>query len=425
MILFIAGIVLLVLFVVFFLLTYKVIDPNEAHVIVFMGRGRKVYTPKEMPGTRMKTSYFYIPILMNRSILPLRNEKMGIEDISLNDSEVAPFKCDIITWLHISDPVQAAERLNLSQPFVSLQSDLEELVRATARSVSMQYEILSIMRDRESFSTAVSKSVGDVLKEWGVTLINLELNDIRDDQTKSSTVINDYEKIRRAQVQSMSRQEVAIRDREAVQVEAENAKAAKIAIEESQQASETRRVEKEKAIGIAEQEKAMDIAKQQKEANIQSVEALKELEVGKATVHKEAAIEVAFGEAEATKLKGEKEAEVISLKGKAEGEAIEATGTAEAIAKDKMADALAKFNEAATVIEKIRAMIEIEKFKYDALGKALSAADLKLVQSGEGGNIFGFPMNAQTGADLGQMLEGLDLSKIGGLLGKKKDVDQE
>ncbi len=411
---------LLALFVLFFIVTYKVINPNHAHVVVFMGRGRKIYSPKIQEGVKTKTAYFYIPLLMKRFILPLTNVKMDIRDIHLNDIQVAPFICDVITWIHIKNPIMAAERLNLGagDQFASLREDIINIVQAVARAVAMKQEILDIMRDRKTFADSVSREVGSVLEAWGIDLINLEVNDIRDDKEKDSRVITDYESMRKIQVNSKARKEIAERDREAVEVEQQNLEKAEIAKAQAEENYIKRRIEKDKNVGIMEQGKEKEIATKQEEANRQEVSALRALEVGKAAVQKEATIEVATGEAEAVRVKGEKEADVIRLKGEADGKAIQARGTAEAVAKDRMAEAMQKFNDAATGIEQIRAWIEVEKAKYDALALALSNADLKLVQSGKGGKLFGFPLNAEVGADLGQMFEGMGPDKIKDILDK-------
>lgn len=406
--------------VVFFVSTYKVVDPNEAHIIVFMGSGRKIYSATS------KTSYFYIPLLMKRFILPLTNVKMDIQNIHLHDKEVAPFVCDVISWLRVADPVIAAERLSLNQPFTSLQADLVNIVQSVARAAAMKQEILDIMRDRMTFSKAISEEVGTVLDSWGVSLVNLEVNDIRDDEQKGSTVISNYEAMRRAQVETKARLEVAERNREAVQGEENSRKESENAKTVAEESVQQRRIEKDKNIGIAQQEQQMEIAKREGAANAERVAAFRTLEVGKAEALKMATIETATGIAEADRVKGEKEAAVITLRGQADASAIEAKGSAEAIAKDKMADALTKFNEAATGIEKIHAWADVEKTKAIAMGAALEKADLKLVTSGKGGNFFGLPLNAESGADLGQMVEGMGgidkiTDLIGAFMGKKKE----
>ena len=407
--------------VCFFVATYKVIDPNEAHVVVFMGRGRKIYSPKLNDQGKSKTSYFFIPLLMKRFVLNLTNVKMDINDIHLNDSKVAPFVCDVIAWLHISDPIEAAERLNLTQPFVSLKEDLINIVQAVARAVAMKQEVLDIMRDRATFSSSVSAEVGSVLSKWGVELINLEVNDIRDDASKQSAVISNYESMREQEVNSLSRQQNAVREREAVEVEMENFRKASIAKTEANEIAARREIEMQKNVDVANQQKEEEISLARKKANDKQIEAQRALTVGEANVAKEATIEKAKGEAEAIRVKGENDAKVVQLKGEADAAAVQAKGLAEAAAKEKMADAMGKFNEAGMNVEKVRAWIEVEKAKYEALGLALSNADLKLVQSGEGASLFGFPLNAKTGGDLGQMVEAIGMEKIAAFINGKKE----
>lgn len=405
--------------ILFFLATYTVVDPNEAHVVVFMGRGRKVYSVVGEGNERSKTSYFFIPLLMKRQVLPLTNVRMAIDEIHLNDKNVAPFICDVISWLHIQDPIKAAERLDFNHSegvFGSLREDLINVVQSVARAVAMEREVLEIMKNRKTLSESLSKDVDDVLQSWGIDLVNLEVNDIRDDSEKRSTVIHDYETMRRAEIASMARKQIAEKDREAVESEQENLRKSEIAKAVSLEAATKRNIEREEVIGVSEMERDKKIAMKKKEANLEQVDAEKTLVVGQARNRKEATIEVATGDAEAIRIKGEKDANVVKLKGEAEGSAITARGLAEAEAKSKMADALQKFNDAATNIEKIHAWVEVQKAFAEAQGKVAENAEIKVVNSGKGGNIFGLPLNAETGADLGQMLEGLDLSKLADLL---------
>lgn len=395
-----------VLFVLFFISTYKVVGTNEAHVVVFMGRGRSVKTPVvDEDGRRGKTSYFYIPLLMKRYIMPLTNVKLDINGISLNDSEMAPFRCNVVTWIHIVDPIKASERLSDSESnrFQSMHQDLEAIVQAVARATAMGQEILEIMKNRSQFSSNMRSEVNQMIAEWGVELVGLEVNDINDEQ--GSSVIANYEAMRQAQIQSKARIEVATRNREAVEKEQENLKLGEIATAQAKQEYETAQMVSEKNIGIAEQQKNQDIATAEKEANATKVEALRTLTVGEATVQKEALVVKAEGQGEAERILGEKKAEVTRLAGKGDADAIQAKGEAEAIAKEKMAVALQKFNDAATGIEKIHALRDIQIAYAEAQGKIAENAEIKLVSSGEGGQIFGFPLNARTGADFGQMIE--------------------
>jgi len=370
-----------------------------------MGKGRSIKSPVKQDGVDGKTSYFFIPFLMKRYIIPLTNVKLDIKDIHLNDREFAPFICDVVTWLHIADPVQAAERLSFegNNIFFSLHEDLQAIVQAIARAASMKQEILEIMRDRAKFSTGVSAEVDVVLKEWGVELVNLEVNDIRDED--DSSVIANYEDIRKSAISSKARIEVSARNREAVEREQENRRLSEIATAESEKEFKSKQIERDTILGIAGQDMELRVAVAEQKTNDQKVSALRVTQVGEANITKDATIATAEGQAQAIKIRGEKEAEVVALKGKAEGSAIEAKGVAEAKAKDAMAEALKKFNDSATVIEKIRAGVEIQVAMAEAYGKMAENANIKIVTSGDGGSIFGVPMNAKTGADFGQMIE--------------------
>lgn len=421
----IIGIAVLVVLSIIALSTYQVVDANEAHIVVFMGRGRKVYSPKTLDkdGNQLKskTSYFFFPGFMKRQILPLTNVRMEIDDIHLNDLNVAPFICDVIAWLHIEDPIKAAERLNFHHDggmFGSLEEDLHNMVNAIARAAAMKQEVLDIMRDRNSFSKLVTNEVDGVLTSWGVELINLEVNEIRDDKDKGSEIISSYELMRRAQIESTARQEVAIQTNKAILIEQENRQRSEIAKTTADEQIQRRSIERDQNIGVAQQEAMLEVTKRKTQTNLADVEATRRLEVGRASVSKEAAIEVATGEAEAIRIKGERQAQVISLTGSAEASATESKGLAEAKAKDAMADALKKFTEAGITLEQIKAAVEVKKAEFEALGKIAANAEIKVVTSGQGGSILGLPLNASTGADLGQMIESFGLDKIKALIGK-------
>lgn len=403
---------------VFFFSTYTVIGSNEAHVVVFMGRGRSIKSPVASNGVDGKTSYFYIPFLMKRYIMPLTNVKLDIQDIHLNDLEMAPFECDVVSWLRIKDPVIAAERLDFTREsvFESLHEDLKAIVQAIARAASMKQEILEIMRDRASFSLGVSTEVDVVMKSWGVELVNLEVNDIRDEE--GSAIIANYESMRKAAIQSKARIEVAARNREAVEAEQENRQKSEIATANSEKEFGSKQIERDTILGIATQEQLQRVAEAEKATNAVQIEASRVTLVGQATNAKQAAIATAEGEGEAIRIKGEKEAAVVKLKGEADGSAIESRGLAEAKAKDAMAKALKEFNDAGINLEKINATVKIQEAFAGAYGKIAEYAEIKVVTSGEGGNILGLPMNAKTGGDLGAMFEAFGGEKLGEVIAK-------
>ncbi len=78
------------------------------------------------------------------------------------------------------------------------------------------------------------------------------------------------------------------------------------------------------------------------------------------------------------------------------------------------------FNDAGISLEQIRANVDIQKAFAEAYAMIAGNADIKIVTSGQGGNILGLPMNAETGANVGQMVEAFGgIEAIKGMFGKK------
>lgn len=271
-----------ILFVLYIILKniYTVVEPNKAHIVVFMGRGRKVYTPHiEDNGDTHPTAYLYIPLLMKRIILPLSNVKMEIPSFELRDEKVAPFKCQVTCWFRIKKPDLAVEKLDIGfddgdeeSPFEqAVRETLEEQVSGIARAAAMKQEILDIMRERKVFGDNVENEVNGALKEWGLELVKLEIVDFTDKE--GSTVIKDYEAIREADIKAKSRIEIATRDKEASVEEAKNKEEAGIAQAQSAQEVLKANVEKDKQVDIATQEAAAQVQEQKNVANEKAVEA--------------------------------------------------------------------------------------------------------------------------------------------------------
>lgn len=426
----VAGVVIVA--TLFFLLTYTVVDPNKAHIVVVMGGGRRVYSPHVDKDVEKKnrTAYFFVPLLMKRIILPLSNVKMEIEKFELKDSEVAPFLCEVTCWFRIENPDIAVEKLDIvDQGFESaVRGTLEEQVRGIARAAAMKQEILDIMRDRKTFGNGVEEEVNGALEEWGLELVKLEIVDFYD--TDDSDVIKDYENKRKSQIEAESRKTVAAQNKEAEIAEAKSREASGIQKAQSDQAVQLADVERQKTVSIAEQDANTEVAERQRVANEKSVAAEEKLVVGRAQVQKNAIIEKADGESEAKRRIGQSEADVEAAKGKAEAEVIKSKGLSEAEATDKKAEALQKYNDAATTIEKINAEVKVKVAQAEAMARALQNANINIVgESEDAAGLFGVNFDAKAGAGFGQMIEAIEKTTgktVGELVtGKNKEEEVE
>ena len=430
---FIIGIIaVIVIAALAFFLTYTVVNPNEAHIVVIMGSGRKTYTPSTRDEEKKSTAYFFIPFLMRRAILPLANVKMEIPKFELKDEQVAPFVCEVTCWFRIEHPDIAVEKLDMREDDFedSVRGTLEEQVRGIARAAAMKQEILEIMRDRKTFGDVVQTEVNGALEEWGLELVKLEIVDFSDPE--GSSIIRDYEKMREAEVKANSRKKIAAQNKDAEVVEAKNTKEAGVAKAESERDIQKANVDKEKQVRVATQEAQKAIAIKTKDANEQKINAQRETDVGVANVEREAMVARADGEAESKLKVGQAEADINEAKGNAEAVVIRNKGLSEAEAKEKLAEALKKYNDAGIVLEQIKAWIQVQKSKYENLGRALEKAHLNanVVSSGdETSSLFGFDLGPEGGAGLAQMLKafektsGISISDIAkNVVGKKKEA---
>ncbi|MDH5482381.1 MAG: SPFH domain-containing protein [Candidatus Bathyarchaeota archaeon] len=392
---------------VFVKLTYTVVQPHQAHVVVTRGKGRNVYCSRE----GLKSSYFHIPLIQQRSVLPLENIQLKIDNIAFRDKDLAKFSCDVVCWVNVQDPILAAERLGKVEAeqtiegFRQVEADVKALIEAVSRTTTMKYEIVTLMGERQMFGETVEREIDQQLKGWGLELVDLEIIDFHD--AEGYKVIENLEKRRAKEIESETRKKIAEKEKEAAIAESTAEKETELVKAQNEEAYRTRQIEKEEAIGKKEQMKHMRISEQEQKANRQAVEATRTKTVGEAEVHKEASIKRSEGEAESTRVKGKADADVIDLKGTAEAEVTKKKLLSEATGKDALAIALKKFNEAGILLELITAIRDVQLGKYKNLGEALQKANVNLITSGEK-DILGIPVGADLGADVGAMITAME-----------------
>lgn len=386
---------------------YKVVPPHQAHVVVTRGKGRRLYSSRE----GSNSSYFFVPFLMRRSVIPLENIKMEINDIPLRDSLLAKFSGDVRVYLNVIDPIVAAERLGKivseekeSGSFPMIETDVKDLIQAITRNSSMKLDVFTIMKERDKFSKNVEEDCNKELVEWGLRLVDLEVIHFSD--IPPNTVIADLEARQAKIISTETRKQIAQREKEAQVVEAVNQQEQEVQKAKSEQEYRVQQIVRDEEIGKRDQLKNQNIAEQQVLANQKTVDASRTLTVGTAEYEKQKTIINAEATAQARSKIAEGEATYTRNTGYATADVTKASLLAEAEGTDKKAEALQKYNEAGLTLEMIRANITIKQAQFNALGLGLQKANINLVTSGES-NILGIPIGAEVGADLGAMLVSL------------------
>jgi uncharacterized membrane protein YqiK len=399
----IAGISIAVAVVILFLLRhilggmfglYRIIPPNEAHIRI-MANKKDIFSHRDG-----KSAYWYIPFITKLNRLPLCNLTIPVNDIKLNDKNMAKFVCDIVCFVNIKDLELASERLLLSDAeremgfdFVKLSEDFRSIMESVGRTVVTKQGILDIYMNRQALTVAITHEIETVFPKWGIELVNLELKHIKD--TEGSTIIADIERKVAAEIK---------RDAE-IRV-SETTKETEIAKAENEEISRKRQIEKEQAIGVAEQQKNLKIQELKAEANEQEVAAIKMLEVGKAEIEKQKIQQ----QSEAQKIKFTVEAEgqakqIISV-GQAEADVVRIKKEAEAAGTLKLAEALKQFNDVAVNVKMLDIQKDVLIEKFRALASIAKEADIKWIMSGENAkDFFGLNLDANGGANLNLFLK--------------------
>lgn len=284
---------------------------------------------------------------MTRNILPLEQIPINVDksNLGLHDSNRIPFRCDVVAWLVVDDPIIASERVGkliseveyksmskselINEVSRRLAKDIEPMICSVARTASMKTPLLEIMQDRKKFAENVEADLDVSLQEWGLHMTSLEVLHIEDDETDDISgenirgVIKNWELQETKKIDTETRIYISQKDREARLTEAEMSKEAEIAEAINEEESRKRQIAKDQAIGIAEQEKDLAIQEMARQANIKKIDADRELEVGKSKYLADASIENARGEAESEVIKADGQMQATFKKAEAEKKKVE------------------------------------------------------------------------------------------------------
>lgn len=391
---------------------YKVVPVNEAHIRILKNT-KTIFSAREK-----QSAYWVIPFITKLHKLPLCNLAIPVNDIKLNDKNMAKFVCDIMCFINISNIDLAVERLILTDTskelgfdFSKLSEDLRAIMESVGRTVTTKQTLLDIYMNRQLLDQAITKEVEQVFPKWGIALVDLELKDIKD--AVNSTIIADIERKVAADIRRDAEIRVATTTKEAELIKAE-----------SEEIYRKRQIEKDREIGMAEQYKNQEIASKEKEANITKIEAARTLEVGHAEIEKQRMEQLALGQKLKSTIEAEGVGNQIQSVGKAEADIIRIKKEADAAGTLKLAEALKEFNDVAINVKILDIQKEIMIAKFSALAQAIQKADVKWIMSGANAQkFFGLNLDAEGGANLQQFMQesGLDLGKLKELLTVHKD----
>jgi flotillin len=373
--LYIAAIVV-ILIAIYFITLRRIVPVKYADVVTRKGRVEIYSADESVTGTgKPNTVYYefpswipYIGLIVKR--MPLTIIQIPIDDYKTFAKGNARFVVDASVYCRINDVLEAAQKFpgNDLDDFIK---GIEQIVVSSIRKTTATFAIEDVILKRSEIALDVFQDIKEDVAKWGVELTNVAIVDIRDPkEANSTTVIHDISAKKEAEINSLSRQEIANKHREAEVVEAT-----------ARQASETRKIEADEIIARREQEKIQNVAVDQTAASEKQMEVkrvntvrMAEIEadaaVKKADGEKRANIEIAEGKKLQLELEGQGKAAQTLAVGKAEADVIQAKKLAEAEGLSKFADAQKKQQEFAQMIRVIEKDEKIGLALADALGKA-------------------------------------------------------
>jgi uncharacterized membrane protein YqiK len=369
---------------------YRIVPINEAHIRVLQN-ATKIFSARTGA-----SAYWYIPFITKLHKLPLCNLAIPVNDIKLNDKNMAKFVCDIMCFINITDIRLAVERLTRTQlgfDFAKLSEELRAIMESVGRTVTTKQTILDVYMNRQMLDQAITNEVQEVFPKWGIGLVDLELKDIKD--ATESSIIHDIERKVAAEIKRDADIRVATTNREAEVVKAQE-----------EETFRKRQIEKEKAIGIADQQRVQDVAEAQALANQKGVDAARVNTVGMAEIAKEKIEQEAMAEKIKLTTEAEGRANKTLKEGTATADVVRITKMADAEGTMKLAEALKQYNDVAIGVKLLDIQKDVLIAKFKAFAEALSRANIQWIMSGDKpGKLFGLDLDAETGANLSQLME--------------------
>jgi flotillin len=385
---------------------YKTVSPDEAMVVTGSLLGSK-NAQVDDSGRKIKIvrggGTFIWPVFQKAEFLSLLSHKLDVSTPEVYTEQGVPVLADGVAIIKIGSSVEdiatAAEQF-MGKPTEALKSEAQEVLEGHLRAILGTMTVEEVYRNRDKFAQEVQGVAARDLKKMGLQIVSFTIKDVRDKHgyldalgkpriaaVKRDAEIAEAEAVRDSRIQKARADEEGMkaellrdtnvaeaakekelkvaafkRDQDMAKAEADQAyhiqeaKSKQLVIEEQMKVEIVR---KEREIDIEEKEilrreKQYD-AEVKKKADADRYAVEQSAEAAKNRIKREAEAQQYRIEAEARahaeqkRLDGLAVAEAERAKGTAEAEVIRLRGLAEAEAKEKLADAFAKFGEAAVL----------------------------------------------------------------------------
>ncbi|MBP1932007.1 flotillin family protein [Ammoniphilus resinae] len=417
---------------------YKTVSPDEAMIVTGSFLGTK-NVPTDESGRKIKIvrggGAFILPIFQKAEFLSLLSHKLDVSTPEVYTEQGVPVMADGVAIIKIGGSVEdvatAAEQF-MGKPKEDLKGEAQEVLEGHLRAILGSMTVEEVYRNRDKFAQEVQGVAAKDLKKMGLNIVSFTIKDLRDKHgyldalgkpriaaVKRDAEIAEAEAVRDARVKKAIAEEEGqkaelLRDTNIAEATKENQlkiasftreqDMAKAEADQAYHIQEARSkqtvVEEQMKVELVRKEREIDLeekeisrrekqydaeVKKKADADRYAVEMSAEAEKAKRMREAEALqyrIEAeAKASAEQKRLEGLAVADAERAKGSAEAEVIKLRGLAEAEAKEKLAEAFAKFGEAAVLDIIVKMLPELA----GKIAQPISSIDkLTVVDTGNG-----------------------------------------
>src|SRR5467141_706081 len=438
-----AALAVLVLLAMFAAQRYRVAGANEA-LVISGARGSKVRDEKgdlltiHDQGVKVVVGAgtFAWPLInkVGRLQLTARQVEIGLahENAAVSKQGVGVLITGQAMFKIAREPERlraAAERF-IGEPDSQIETMVKKVLEGSLRSIAGTLTIEELITDRDRFQQAVSEAARGDLEASGIHIDALTITSIRDtkgyiEQIGEKNLASVQRDARIAKANAS--QEAAVKENEAQRVIIQAERDREIARAEALKVTAKAPADAEQSGPLAKAEASQAVVQQQTElAELEAVRREKELlatTIKPAEAERLAAVVRAEGERQAAILGAEAAARQIELTGEAEGAAVIARGQAEAKAKELLADAYRKFDQAAILLQTLPLVPPIVR---EAAAPLSNIGQLTVIDpSGASKLTDTVVRTAAEGTAIAKSLLGLDLGQLMGRLAARRDGEEK
>ncbi|TDQ36764.1 flotillin family protein [Aureibacillus halotolerans] len=385
-----------------FAMRYKTVGADDAMIITgsFLG-SKTTYTDES--GGKIKIvrggGAFILPVFQQFELISLRSHKLDVSTPNVYTENGVPVMADgtaIIKVKNTTESIATAAEQFLGKQDSELQNEAQEVLEGHLRAILGTMTVEEIYKNRERFAQEVQGQAAVDLNKMGMQIVSFTIKDVRDEngylealgkpriaEVKRDADISEAEamrdsRIKKAQADEESEKAELLRDthiaeatrdkelkvssykkdQDKAKAEADMSyelQAARSKQVVTQEEMQVEIVKKEKSIEL--EEKEILRSERQYDSQVKKkADADRYAEEQRAEASKVTSIRAAEAAAAKVRLDGEADAEANRQRGLAEADAIRAKGLAEAEAKEKLAEAMEKYDEAA-ILDMITKML--------------------------------------------------------------------